>query len=48
MAEGGDDTREKLAECSIVKAVLDLVGSDAFAAVLIKVSSVYKFAHLVV
>ena len=36
------------AECSIVNALLDLVGSEAFAAVLIKVSSLYKFVHLLV
>ena len=35
-------------ECSIVNAVLDLVGSEAFSAVLIKVSSLYKFVHLLV
>lgn len=36
------------AECSIVNAILDLVGSEAFSAVLIKVSSLYKFVHLLV
>ena len=36
------------AECSIVSVLLDLVGSDAFSAVLIKVSSLYKFVHLLV
>ena len=39
---------DKLAECSIVNAILDLVGSEAFSAVLIKVSSLYKFVHLFV
>ncbi len=36
------------AECSIVNALLDLVGSEAFATVLIKVSSLYKFVFLLV
>jgi len=36
------------AECSIVNALLDLVGSEAFAAVMVKVSSLYKFVHLFV
>ena len=35
-------------ECSIVNALLDLVGSEAFATVLIKVSSLYKFVFLLV
>lgn len=39
---------ENQAECSIVKAILDLAGSEAFAAVLIKVSSLYKFVYLLV
>ena len=39
---------DKQAECSIVNAILGLVGSDAFAAVMIKVSSLYKFASLLV
>lgn len=36
------------AECTIVKAVLDLVGSDAFATVMIRISSLYKYASLFV
>ena len=39
---------DKQVECSIVNAILDLVGSEAFSAVLIKVSSLYKFVHLFV
>ena len=39
---------DKQTECSIVNAILDLVGSEAFSAVLIKVSSLYKFVHLFV
>lgn len=37
-----------IAECTIVKVVLDLVGSDAFATVLIKLSSLYKYASIFV
>ena len=36
------------AECSIANALLDLAGSEAFAKVFIKVSSLYKFVHLLV
>lgn len=36
------------AECSIVKAVLDLVGSEAFAMIMIKISSLYKYASIFV
>jgi hypothetical protein len=36
------------AECSIVNALLDLVGSEAFSVALIKVSSLYKFVFLLV
>lgn len=36
------------AECSIVNTVLDLAGSEAFAAIFIKLSSLYKFVHLLV
>lgn len=39
---------DKQAECSIVNAVIDLVGSEAFAAIVIKMSSLYKFLHLLV
>jgi len=39
---------DKIIECTIVKAVLDLVGSDAFATIFIKVSSLYKYASIFV
>ena len=36
------------ADCSIANKVLDLAGSEAFAAVFIKMSSLYKFVFLLV
>ena len=45
---GRRDDINMQAECSIVNAVLDLAGSEAFAAVFIKLSSLYKYVHLLV
>lgn len=39
---------ENFFECAIVKTVLDLVGSETFAHVFIKISSLYKYVGLFV